>query len=459
MAKTLLSAVGWIAGLLVLALACWLLGVFLGWPLWKPIALFAGIILAFFILAWLRRQWHAWRLRRRLARPAAGTTESTARLDADWRAGLAALKQSRLSRFGSPFYVLPWFLTLGPEDDARSSMLRRAAGRDAVTASGDETPALRWWLLPGLVMLDPAPAANADGIAPSASNWARMLHWMMRSRRREPLNGLILTFSAEWLIHTGDAALAETGQALRKRLDELTRIYNARVPVYIVLSHCESLEGFATWSQALAQGADKQAMGYVEKGNLASIGEFIDGAFGHIVERMRDLRILQGIHEHPTHEAFSLPERMGALAGRLDKVLRPAFQATPYSETPLLRGLFLSNRRARGNEHEADWFSTGLLDEVLPAQRSAWQPLERWRHWRRLLRHAAVAGWLLVCIGAGIFLVRTAHTAKSELRLATGQTTPDPVDFSGGLSTDLHSLHAIRHAIHSLDKRPAWEKR
>src|SRR5690606_31687751 len=151
-----------------------------------------------------------------------GTTESTARLDADWRAGLAALKQSRLSRFGSPFYVLPWFLTLGPEDDARSSMLRRVAGRDAVTASGDETPALRWWLLPGLVMLDPAPAANADGIAPSASNWARMLHWMMRSRRREPLNGLILTFSAEWLIHTGDAALAETGQALRKRLDELT---------------------------------------------------------------------------------------------------------------------------------------------------------------------------------------------------------------------------------------------
>src|SRR5690606_36189155 len=105
------------------------------------------------------------------------------------------------------------------------------------TAGGDEMPALRWWLLPGLVILDPAPAAPADGIAPSASNWARMLHWMMRSRRREPLNGLVLSFSAEWLTGTSDAALAEAGQALRKRLDEITRVYNARVLVYIVLGN------------------------------------------------------------------------------------------------------------------------------------------------------------------------------------------------------------------------------
>src|SRR3546814_3886561 len=86
MTKTLLGVIGWIVGLLILALACWLLGVFLGWPLWKPVALFVGIIVALLILAWLRRRWQAWRLRRRLARPAAATAESTARLDADWRA-------------------------------------------------------------------------------------------------------------------------------------------------------------------------------------------------------------------------------------------------------------------------------------------------------------------------------------------------------------------------------------
>src|SRR3546814_3532511 len=129
-------------------------------------------------------------------------------------------------------------------------MRRRAAGSDAVAASGDEMPALQWGLLPGLVMLDPAPIANPDVIAPSAANWGRLLHWMMRSRRREPLNGLVLSFSTAWLSNTGDAALADAGQALRKRLDELTRVYNARMPVYIVLTNCESMHGFATWAQA-----------------------------------------------------------------------------------------------------------------------------------------------------------------------------------------------------------------
>lgn len=459
MTKKFLSAIAWIAGLLILALTCWLLGVFLGWPLWLSVALFFGIIVTIMILAWLRRRWYAWRLRRRLARPTTDIAESVAQLDADWRAGLTALRQSRLSRFGSPLYVLPWFLTLGPEDKARSAMLHRAAGREAVSASGDEKPTLQWWLLPGLVMLDPAPSSSSGVVAPAASNWKRMLHWMMRSRRREPLNGLVLSFSSDWLIQTDDAQLSDTGHALRQRLDELVRIYNARVPVYIVLNHCESLSGFSAWAQSFADGADKQTMGYLNKGKLASIGEFIDDAFGHIVARMSDLRVLQGMHERPTPEAFGLPERMFALANRLDKVLRPAFQATPYAETPLLRGLFLTGRRVGTDSHEADWFSAGLLNEVLPAQRNAWQPLERLRHWRRLLHHTAVTGWLLASVAVGIFMVYAVHNAQDQLRLAVKGADLTAVDFSGNLSSDLQALHPIRYAVHSLNERPGWEKR
>ncbi|AEC20866.1 hypothetical protein PT7_2326 [Pusillimonas sp. T7-7] len=458
MAKKLLSVLAGIMILLILALACWLVGVLLGWQLWQSLVLFLGCIMAVLIMGWLRRRWHAWRLRRRLARPALNTSESTAQLDADWRAGLTALRQSRLSRFGSPLYVLPWFLTLGPEDQARSAMLRRTAGRDAVSAGGDETPALQWWLLPSMVMLDPAPSASADVLAPSASGWQRMLQRMMHTRRREPLNGLVLSFSSDWLDKSSDAQLSDTGHMLRQRLDELVRIYNARVPVYIVLTHCESVNGFSAWASSFAGDASKQAMGYVSKGKLASIGEFIDDAFGHIVARMSDLRVLQGRHQHPTPEAFGLPERMFALSGRLDKVLRPAFQATPYAETPLLRGLFLTAGRAGDDSHQADWFSAGLFDDVLPGQRHAWQALERLRHWRRLLRHAAVAGWLLACVAIGAVLVYSAQTAREQLQLAGKGAGTAGADFSGDLSSDLRALHSVRHAAHSLNDRPGWQK-
>ena len=459
MTNKLLGVIAWVVGLAILALACWILGVFLTWPLWQSVALFLGLIVAGLVLAWLRRRWHAWRLRRRLARPTGATVESTAQFDADWRAGLAALRQSRLSRFGSPLYVLPWFLALGPDDAGRSTVLRRIAARDPVSARGDEHPALQWWLLPGMVVLDPAPTAGPEVVAPGASSWKRMLHWMLRSRRREPLNGLLLSFSAAWLMETGDAELADTGQALRQRVDELVRVYNARVPVYIVLTHCDSVRGFPAWAASLAADAETQAMGYLQESRVEGVGEFLEGAFGHIVARMGELRILRGQHEQPSPEVFGLPERMLGLSERLDRILRPAFQATPYSETPLLRGLFLTGSRAGGAEHQADWFSAGLLNEVLPAQRDAWQPLERMRHWRRMLRHVAVTGWLLLCLVIGAIMIHTARTAQEQLHLATRDANQHDVDFTGGLSSDLHALQSVRHAVHTLDKRSAWERR
>jgi type VI secretion system protein ImpL len=69
-----------------------------------------------------------------------------------------------------------------------------------------------------------------------------------------------------------------------------------------------------------------------------------------------------------------------------------------------------------------------------------------------------VAAWLVACIATGVFLVHSAHVARNQLRLASQNTVPGKVDFSGGMSSDLHALHTIRYAIHSLDNRPAWRR-
>ena len=458
MIKKLFFLIVWMLGLLLLAAGCWILGIYLGWPLWRSALMFAGVLLAGVSLWWLRRQWLAWRLRRRLARPVGTTAISTARLDADWRAGVATLKRSRLSRFGSPLYVLPWYMILGPHNAGRGELLRRVAGAAPVTGRSDDPAMLQWWLLPNGVILDPTEAMGDQTQAADAANWRRLLHWLMHTRRREPLNGLILSFDAAWLADSADVDLAETGQVLRKRLDELTRIYDARVPVYIVLTGCEAVHGFGSWAQALGTGANHHAMGYLNPAPNASVGQFVSDAFNSIVHRMFDLRVLQGARGQPAPEAFALPERMAPLARQLVKVLRPAFQATPYAETPLMRGLFLTAQQAGGDRSQPAWFSPGLFNQVLPAQRHAWQPVERWRHWRRLLRHAAVVGWLGACVGAGALLLHTSKIAREQLQAAALATYGEQ-DFSGSMSSDLHALQGERSAIHGLLARPDWQKR
>lgn len=458
MFKKLLIFIAWLLVLILLALGCWLVGLYNQWPLWQSAALFAGVIVGAFVLAWLRRRWLAWRLRRRLARPVNDETFNTRRLDADWRAGLSALKHSRLSRFGSPLYVLPWYLVLGPQGTSQSELMHRVAGADPVQARGDEPPVLQWWLLRQCVVLAPTIAMGDESLVPVSGNWRRLLHWMMRTRRREPLNGLVLAFSANWLMQTDEGERSVAGQHLRKRLDELARVYDARIPVYIVLTDCHTLPGFASWAANLGPDVNQQPMGYLNPSSGTGVGEFISDAFNSIVHRMFDLRVLQGAYARPDGEAFALPERMAPLALRLANVLRPAFQATPYAETPLLRGLYLTGNAGPAERGEPDWFSTGLFEQALPAQRHAWQPLERWRHWRRLLRHATVVAWLVICVGIGVFLVHASNVAERQLHAANLPGLDKQLDLSGSVSASLHSLQAVRGAVHGLMARPYWEQ-
>lgn len=458
MIKKLLSLVIFLVALLILALGCWVLGLYLGWPLWRSVVLFVAVIFLIALSRWLYHRWLGWRLRRRLARPVSqSSADNTERLEADLRAGLTALKQSRLSRFGSPLYVLPWYMLLGPNDNGRDELLRRAAGHAPVYGRSDDPPVLQWWLLRRCVILDATPGMGEEHQMPDSPNWRRLLHWLMRVRRREPLNGLILPFNADWLAQAGDAELNETGQGLRKRLDELSRIYDARIPVYIVITHCQTIPGFDAWARGLGAEVADQAVGYLNPAPATGIGQFISEAMDSIVCRMADLRILQGINHTPATDAFGLPERMAPVAQQLGKVMRLAFQATPYAETPFMKGLFLAGRPVGNDRSQPGWFSQGLFEQALPAQRHAWMPLERWRHWRRFLRGATVVVWLGVCTAIAMYLVHASNIAQEQLD-TVAELTRVPPNFSGSVSNDLHAVQGEHDAIKYLIDRPVWQR-
>ncbi|OWT59105.1 type VI secretion protein IcmF/TssM N-terminal domain-containing protein [Candidimonas nitroreducens] len=456
MLKKLLVFLLWLIGLIALAMGCWIAGVYLAWPAWRWLLLFVGILVAAWLIVLLRRRWIAWRLRRRLAQPTAGTARiSMAQVDRDWRAGVRVLQRSRLSRFGSPLYVLPWFIALGHDDAAKSGLLRRAAGGDPVHGRGD-APVLRWWLLRNGVILDPAESTGPDDAPINSQYWHRLMHWMLRTRRREPLNGLIITLDTAWLMQGSDIDLADAGRHLRQRLDQLTRVYNVRLPVYVVLTRCEEFPGFRAWGESLDPNVRDQPVGYATPGAKESADKFIVHAFQSIARRMLDLRILQGLHGQSDETAFSLPERLPQLAVRLDKLMCPAFLATPYTETPILGGLFLTASPGGADTAAAGWFTPELFDRLLPARRNAWQPIERWRQWHRILRHALTAGWLALCAIAAALVIEGYHVADQQLQPVAW---PTPDAYAGGLSTDLIALRESRDSIQTFQSRRSWKTR
>ncbi len=441
----------WVGILLALGLVVWGLTLYEDWPLWYAPLLFIGVILAVLLARWLALQLHAWRLRLRMQRELPRRADdSLPALDAAWHAGIGLLNQSRLGRLGAPLYALPWFLTLGDSGAGKTTLVTRSGLLSALRPLSPRariapTALLDWWFLERSVVLDPA-GRLLDGNPESASAWQRLLYWLLRSRRREPLNGLLLVLHCEQLLNQSDEQLAEQGQRLRQHLDQLVKVFGARLPVYLILSGGESLPGFVEWAAELTEEQREQPLGLFSRQQNNGAEAFLDEMFGGLRKRLAELRIQLGLRSLPGEAAFGLPERVGELRPRLDKLLLPAFDASPYSEPPLLSGLFLTAEIQDPERPRQGWFSHDLFGELLPARRYAYQPIDNWRHWRRLLVHLAVVLWLGLCTAtAALLLYAYPHTR--EVLAQAVEEQPPAVDFSGGLDTDLSALQRFRQAL------------
>ncbi|WP_027212217.1 type VI secretion protein IcmF/TssM N-terminal domain-containing protein [Burkholderia sp. WSM2232] len=463
MLKTLAWAMLWLILLLVLALLCWAGVLSVGWPVWAAPAMFIGVLAGAWLLRAVSRAWRAWRVRRKLVAAAGAPTEydPNPAVDSAWRSGLRVLKRSRLARFGGAIYALPWFLVVGKAASGKSALLTRTRLSSAVRLVNQSEPVeptavIDWWYFDRSVVIEPAGHVfDSHDPRHARGAWQRLLRWFWRARRREPLNGIVLAVSARDLLTADAQRLAEDGQEARARIDALTRVFNARIPTYIVLTHCDAIEGFVAWGRSLPEPLLAMPLGVSVRSESAC--HFVGEVIGGLRERLAQIRLKQGKFDLPDSEALFFPEHVSELEDALLAYLSPAFEANPYGETPLLRGLYLTaevtqdshahelddNRAGHGAAREAPldphacavprgWFSSELFDKLLPSQRDAYEPLTRFRLWRRFLRHAAVIAWLSACIGFAC--VMTWNYADTRAVLSEISTrSPRSLDYSGDL--------------------------
>src|SRR5690606_20064800 len=106
------------------------------------------------------------------------------------------------------------------------------------------------WLGDGAVIIDPdgdlllqAGRGTEDQNEQNAHLWRHLLTWLKAHRRRQPLNGLILTLDLSELARMGTSARHARAQLLRTRLMDIADELHTRLPVYVVLTHVDLLQG------------------------------------------------------------------------------------------------------------------------------------------------------------------------------------------------------------------------
>ena len=191
----------------------------------------------------------------------------------------------------------PWFLMLGLPRSGKSSLLQRACPASKLNARLNHELAtlhkgqkVDCWLGDEAVVVDPdgdllfqPQMSGEDDASPDARLWHHLLGWLTNRCSRQPLNGLVLMLDVAWLSTAGATRRRHCAQLLRERLQDIASTTHTRLPVYVVLTHVDNLDGFSAFSQQLDPAARQSLLGVrfstealQDRGYPDDIAAFID---------------------------------------------------------------------------------------------------------------------------------------------------------------------------------------
>lgn len=391
-----------------------------------------------------------------------------------WKSAIDTLRNSHLKKLGNPLYVLPWYMVIGESGSGKTTSLNSARLasplRDISRVQGVAgTKQCEWWFFEQSVVIDTAGRyAMPVNEGQDRDEWRKFLSLLLKYRRKEPLNGLIVTIAADRLLDASPEELEKDGATIRLRVDELMRALGVKFPVYVLVTKCDLIQGVNRFCQHLPEKSLDQPMGFINQERSPDVDGFVTSALGTIDERLRNLR-LHLLHQPEAKGAdpalLLFPEEFESLKQGLATFMTTAFRPNPYQETPLLRGLFFSSGRQEGTPHSHFSKTMGLsgkeealpgtynglflhdfFAKILPRDRSLLAPTRRHMEWQTLTGNLGLTSWVILGIAlCGLLSFSFVKNMKTIRDFSGGTSKIAPL--SGNNLADLAALDRFRQDI------------
>jgi len=473
-------------GLVALLVVLMIVGIVLvaGWPWWVSIFILlfmAGLGIGGYLAhrAWQKRN-AAKFVDAVIEKDQAHVDKMTAReledhkaLQERWKVVIEKIRKSHLKKQGNPLYVLPWYMIIGESGSGKTTSLnsaRLSTFTDLESTGGiSGTKDCDWWFLDDSIIIDTAGryAIPVNG-EPDKNEWHKVMSLLLKYRKKEPLNGVIVTVAADKLLSSPVEQMEEEGKTIRRRIDELMRVLGLKLPVYLLVTKCDLIQGMNNFSAKFSDDTLKQPMGIINQDLSTDITGFLENAMSTIGKRLRNIRLLL-LHQSDSKEtdrAMPLfPEEFEGIKEPLQNFLKTLFGKNPYQETPLFRGLYFSSGRQEG--HPISQFSSSLsisseqdalpgtarglflhdfFSGILPKDRDILMPTKRAVEWSSLAGNLGLISWIIVCVALCGLL---SFSFVKNMRTISGISNVVhslPV-MTGDFTTDMASLDQFRAGI------------
>ncbi len=362
-----------------------------------------------------------------------------------FREAVTTLKKSHLKGKGNPLYVLPWYLVVGRSGSGKSTAIKSARlpspFGDINRISGVEgTRNCDWWFFDDSVVIDTAGRYSVHRNEElDKSEWHAFLEHLVRYRKKEPINGIIVTVEADQILRENPETIEEEGRILRKRIDEVIHVMGAKFPIYLMITKCDLVSGINRFCRLLPESARDQAMGAMNHDGETDIARLVDKTMDAVVNKLKDIRLIlagrdevRGRH-HIDPDVMVFPEEMERLRNGLMVFCKGAFKDNPFQELPPLRGIYFSSGCQSGipvtakNEDAAPrenrelpgtgygYFLHDFFAKILPADRHLYAMTQSARQWNRITHNLWLTGFITVVVICGILLTHSWNENKAAI--------------------------------------------
>lgn len=397
------------------------------------------------------------------------------------------LRSSNLGGGKDAVYELPWYLVIGTPKSGKSS-LSLASGFNFQTLPSQRqseqkfirpTRNVDWRVTSDAVFLDTAGRYQLEGA--DQDEWSGLLEVLKKYRGNRPLDGMILSVSAERIIQSDDQDIEQISKVLRARIDEVTQRTKIRFPIYLVFTHADSIEGFRdSFSTSQKEGENLVWGATIPLEKSDNAHALFDEEFNLLQNSVMKRRLMRLSAPFPPIrqlKIFNFPLHFGSARKKLGHFVSNLFRPNPFSESPFLRGFYFTavpvNRpKMDGSQTMTNvsqtvgqsYFTRKLFRDVILRDKDLVASFQSQKV------SPPIMGWVVTFLGAlvalallagsGISLYRNkqlvteaSNNASQVLTMVRGDQNRNPLDKDAAQTREeLDKIEALRLSLEKLDR-------
>ncbi len=275
----------------------------------------------------------------------------------------------KLHKANKNVYDLPWFLLAGQAGSGKTEAIRRSHAKEDFPPGLNDlmqgvggTLNMNWWFTNKGIILDTAGRVFEEKVTAGKTNeWQEFLKMLKKARKNMPINGFILTISADSLIRDDFSVIEEKASHIAEQITLVQNVLGVRFPVFILVTKSDFIPGFREFVENITEpNLQQQMLGWSNPNGLdepfvpEQVDEYLDDVIAKLKKRrltyLLDPRAHADKRLDDLDSLFTFPNELRAAIPNLRRYIEIVFSLNPWSQKPLfIRGIYFTSSLQQGD--------------------------------------------------------------------------------------------------------------